>query len=267
MAKYIIPMILAAVIILLVGCEELIEMKEDLIVGFKGVKLRGDNKTEEETGKSITIKKISCEEKAKEMITPYMVLSDDRFEKDTFDYWFRSGSREGENINYFYYVDGRWKEDKGMTYSKKIINKDGLVLGTTNYSYRPVLKLSDKNILYEEVSEEELSEEGIYWVEWSGFTEEIKEILGTESINVKFVVEDVVAWDPSKTRFVICDESSTGEEDIITCDIESSEGLKNHMQSRYWSRPKFMSILSFEDSKIYNILEYNFDYCNWVEED
>jgi len=249
-------------------------MKYKIKSAFSSVK----GKLVSDINKIPTPEKTSCEKKAKELIPDYLVISSTGYTqvgnkfKDGLNIrigretWggvemehmgaIIRGSSQGQNINHFYMV-------KSIVYSKKIINEDGLVLGTRQFEFLPILKLSDTNL------DIELIGDGTTFrgVSWSGFSDDIKDILNKESITFK--VERVTLQED----YAVIDEFYTQEKGEFDSDIEFVID-KGSMAKTYWTKdiyfgdPRYRLQISpnILDNKIYEFVDYNFQSCNWIDD-
>ena len=211
---------------------------------------------------------INCQEKAKELIPQYLFLEGARLStnnqfKDGINFdipWkknvfgvcapefspsFRSGSEKGENVNYLYFTPPGGACEGQIVYSKDIISDEGVVLGTREFKFAPTLKKYETSIKYEQ------GFSGSTFVfRWSGFDDNIKEIFNIDGI--RFWVYD------SRFGGELCNETISDEVGIFTCDGVSF-GNVGDVRSYLHIEPDIFH------QEIYEIIEYNFAACNWVE--
>jgi len=164
------------------------------------------------------------------------------------------GNSEGQNINYYY--PHTWGSAMSVVqdikYSKKLIENDGTILGNFEFIISPILKVSDVNF-YLNVEDEE---DGLS-IEWTGFSEEIKNILSQKE--VKLTVE-CYAWGFGKT-FTFCSKSSEKQIGRLKC---TGEEVKEKFSDQ--CTPKAVVRPDPIDYKIMEIVDYNFKKCNLPNE-
>lgn len=237
------------------------------------------NKLSSNIEKIPTSEKIECEEKAKELVPKYLILPRMTTWKDNTTMnknieGLRKGSKEGENINYIY-LEGN------SSYNKKIISKDGKVLGTRRFAIRPTLKEYDTS--HVKVSDREITVflEGnistIYEFQWSGVTEDIKKIFNMDYLKIKMSYTNPGAFGIDRTKsFDLCDWQTVmlKEEGLFTCNLLEipEDRLSKFKEVSHWLRD-YSRIIKFEvepdifNNKIYEIIEPNIISCNWVSEE
>lgn len=205
----------------------------------------------------------SCKQKASELIPDYLSLSPNSI---------RSGSDTGENVNYYYLIN------PPITYSKQIVDENGLILGTRYFEYTPILKLSDINFNIElkdriETNTGGFIQESFTGVSWSGFTDEVKEIFNTDSISFEIVESKITG------TVVLIDESYNQSEGEIDLGTRFKSGYQG---GYYWSTGEkcrdgiLLRICkdnlrlkitpnSIITNRIYEVIDYEINNCEWVE--
>lgn len=221
-----------------------------------------------------SLKENSCKEAIDDLIPNVLILSlnkgtqinnywsDGSFiEKDGKYCWdkeftlndFRKGFEDGENINYYYYND----VDCNITFSKQIVDEEGNILGTKKFDIRPVIKLSDKQI---ETSEGEFDASTNKFVfTWNGFNDEMKELYGSETLELKIVTENLLG---SQT---ICSYESDEDDDVYYCDGLSLQnaGWEGTFGTCIWC-DKFLIEPDIYNNKIYEIIDSNIQFCKQI---
>lgn len=159
----------------------------------------------------------SCEERL-----PNYFLSSD-FVNNMGSSIVRSGSEEGENINYHYLKSVK-------VHKKEIIDDNGNILGTNSIVYSPILK--QKEITFEEELEKLYAVEGIqivdekmtYKLSWDGLSEDVKQLIGENELKIKvskstkglyYIVQNTELK-------VFCDDILSNEKGDYSCEIDET---------------------------------------------
>lgn len=225
-----------------------------------------------------TPQKAICKDKANELIPKYLILSSkdvtqvDNFWTDgmplkqsgqfCWDYTltlasFRMGSNQGENINYLYFnPDSDYNTACNITYSKQVISAEGNILGTISFTINPILKLREKQIKTNEG--EYNGSTDTYTFKWSGFDEEMKKIYGADKITFRIIRPTMSSSD------ILCEDESSKDEGEYICKGLAQAGWDGQFGTCLWCY-KFEIKPDIYDNKIYEIVEPNIEYCQWVE--
>ncbi|MFH1377088.1 MAG: hypothetical protein ABIH25_05630 [Candidatus Woesearchaeota archaeon] len=184
--------------------------------------------------------------------TPYNIVfphlnkwNDGNIIRLNLDDYTRAGFGSGENINYRYYND-----KDNLEYSKDIIDKNGLVLGTNHFGISPVFKVNDnfESPTYTWWEDTELS---ILHFNYSGFNKNIKKMLDTDKFEI------IVKCDKIGREEEICREEFSQEEGDFDCDYSSYDNCISIFSE---TEPDIFNNL------VYEIIEYNIKNCEWVKQ-
>jgi hypothetical protein len=212
----------------------------------------------------------SCKQKASKLVPDFLVISSNGDNQignsfkdgtpisieratsfDSRSRAIRKGSAEGENVNYYYLEKGK------ISYSKQIIDDSGLILGTRRFEIAPVLDLADINLELEVTS----GEKGFSAISWDGFTEQVKKILGTNSISFKMTLISFTTDDSTLIDDSFNEEKGNihflGRQFSDWCAGSSYCGTGRE-NIRLKISPDILS------NKIYKIVDYEITNCEWV---
>ncbi len=282
--KYIIQTVIIMVIALLIF-SYIVDSSTKYKVNqfFTNAKGKLSSSIKENIEKIPTPEKTECEEKASNLVPEYLVLPYNNFWKDNTPMGLnnpsiRKGSTIGENINKIYF-------DGNLTYSKEIISRDGVILGTRTFLVKPYLEKYDIDFkinhtldFTKETRTRGSREESRYLVDttifWEGFNEEVKEIFKINKINVTFIRAHIIH------QFII--DTEKGKESfsgyisdfVVWYDNQEYHRnvIENNQPPYYYSKAVKMFLdwktfpLPVLDSEVYKIVNYEVHNCNWVEE-
>lgn len=218
--------------------------------------------------------RLTCGEKAEELIPNFLIISDekltqtDNYYSDRTDVitqegnncWdnevnkenFRQGSQEGENINYLYFV--ATKGCNGIVYNKKIISNSGIILGTTTFKWSPIIKRKENQIIFKDTYD---PEEDTYSLQWIDSNNYLKDYFKLDKIH--FAI----------TKMTLMGTETVCEEDLIAsqnntfhCKDLAKSGFEGTFDGFIW---RFEINPDIYDNKIYDIKELEVSDCNWVE--
>ncbi len=165
----------------------------------------------------------------------------------------RGATKEGQNVNYMY------PHDKYLIQypPKQILSPEGVILGTNSFIFRPTVIKDHRNVIFGiDFNQDDL----IVTVNWTGFDEEIKELINREelSFEVYFNNDRIHIGAVTKKNYnsedLICNWTSSDEEGEHTCDVPRLQSINTLTQ------PDLI------DSYLFEILNYTISDCNWVEE-
>ena len=201
----------------------------------------------------------NCEEWAKDLIPNYLLASEpEMWWRSDYDIeingpnvWrndvsinqmgIRKGVNMGENINY-YYGDG------SLTFSESVVDENGNILGSRDFSISPVLKLLDKDydFTYNVIDLENYRCKIL--VEYHGFTEEIKKIFDTDEIRISIYYpgnnnDQCIFISKNETGNFECTQKGRGFEGVSM--VEVSPNLNQF--------------------KIFEIIDTNLISCNYIK--
>jgi hypothetical protein len=216
----------------------------------------------------------SSSSECEDLLPKYLLIGQDWGELKV-----RKGESEGENTNYYYLED----YPSFPAYQNKVIDENGVVLGTTKIVYSPVLneidlEWSEDLIHYIETLEREVVGENIvYTFSWEGLTDEVKEIIGT---NVKIIVKKDRGYMTQNTNpKTFCEEEISNKKGTYNCDIDENEFDGTYKVIYIDGIPKTERIADIELGKqlkvnfepeifkksFYEIVDYRISECEIVE--
>lgn len=239
-----------------------------------------------------TPEKKDCISRAKELVPKYFLFSDVGMTQGK-HYWndgleieelpnkdhagyadvgarscFKAGTNSGENINYFYPISEEDKNElfhpmlskcpSSLSYSKKIISPEGVVLGYDSFVVNQIVfKLREKQI---ETNEGEYDgKTDTYSFKWSGFDDEMKKLFAVDKIKFEIILEK------SPNPITICEKESSQEKGEFICEGLAQSGWSGGFHKGAWG-DKFDIEPDIYDNKVYELISYNIESCNWIEE-
>lgn len=169
----------------------------------------------------------------------------------------RKGTKESENVNYFY--------DRDFKYNKKIISSNGEILGTRNFTVVPVLKKYNKPMEFE-VGQAGV---GLLYFAWKGFSDEVKTAFNIEEFNVKRYTYPAGMLSMDKNIKLCFDNNSSDETGEFVSPIpEECMNKRGRTEPFTWSESEVhMNIITepnIYESEIYEIVGYEITDCNWA---
>jgi len=203
-----------------------------------------------------TPSKNECEDLAKKLIPNYIIIRPgtpenygtyfyDNKWKDNTDFeenndyaWIREGSNKGEIINYYYLNEAQGFNK--FIYSKKIVSGEGEILGTRTFTFSPKGLEEYKTPLFN--AEKDLEKRKLI-INWSNFNNNLKELLGSDEINLKVI----------SNKESLCNFSLKEEKGQFVCDIP--EGYEKIILK---TEPDLIN------TRIFKIVDYNISNCYWV---
>ena len=236
--------------------------------------------------------KINCKDKASELVPSYLILpnTNNNFWKDETSMGInnpnvRKGSGVGENVNKLYF-------DGNLTYSKEIISKDGVILGTRSFIVHPTIEKYEKQftinhtfLFHNETRDGESGKETRVYVNinlvWTGFDDEVKNIFKINELNVTFVrswIESTFTINKKngeitfRQYLINWSDTSTYKEDFVSLILNK---IEDNPPPYYYSKPpkeiKNWRGSTFEnyplpiiDSNVYEIGDFKIYDCKWV---
>jgi len=187
---------------------------------------------------------------------------------------FGAGTASGENVNYLYFRDSVncngysvSETESGLSYYKQIKDVNGTILGYRQFRIKPVLKEYKVHMNFTAVNDTTLG------FDWTGYNASIwTDAFGSPSMSF------VVATKNSMTNAItlICEKNVTTPNGHVECDISSyialthtTYGFREHLV--YYAPPadKLFGglITSLYENKIYEVIDPNIVYCNWVTDE
>lgn len=257
-----------------------------------------------------TQQKNFCEENARKLLPDYLYLHNESYDlpmnlheipKDyvtpVINQWLdgeiigklstssvRNGVEVGENTNSIYYSGA-------LHYVKKIIGKEGMILGYNNFTYVPKIVTElplPFNVHAEWVFTNETKNNGNSAYEirligeakftWDGFTEKVKEMYNISALPIIYCINcGSIQFDVFCSFNIESENGSTSCSGVLTPYypvagfpsnpdfIVSNEFTKKTRHILEYGMPTFFS--KIHSNKIYIIKEGEFRYCKWVSED
>ncbi len=158
----------------------------------------------------------------------------------------RKGSNPGENINYYYWgCQYAFNYKNELQYERMISDENGYVRGYINFSiYGMIFKKEENNFNFNESIEGSM-----YKASWNGFTDNIKSLYKTDSLNITIMIRD---WGGERT---LCTKEIKDIEGSFECDLPKDLAINTGLYSII--SPNII------DNQVYEIIDYKIRYCNW----